>query len=147
MHEDLFDEGETVSLKRVARLMAVERIQGRPRRKKRGFGRAATRHPAGVKNLLERNFIALEPERKWVTEITTLEGKVFLFQPTPEPTIQRPVNQLVMAVRQDIAWLKSQLPHYNAQAAEQLDETALAICQVMGVLPEDYLAALKATDY
>lgn len=81
MHEDLYDEGETVSLNGVARLMAAERIQGWPRRKKRGFARAATSRPAGVKNLLERDFTALEPERKWVTDITeiaTLEGKLFL---------------------------------------------------------------------
>lgn len=34
-----------------------------------------------MSNLLERNFTALEPERKWVTDITeiaTLEGKLFL---------------------------------------------------------------------
>lgn len=81
MHEDLVDEGETVSLNRIARLMARERIQGWPRRKRRGFSRAATGRPAGVSNLLERNFTALEPERKWVTDITeiaTLEGKLFL---------------------------------------------------------------------
>lgn len=42
MHEDLLDEGETISLNRVARLMAAERIQGWPRRKKRGFGRSAS---------------------------------------------------------------------------------------------------------
>lgn len=70
MHEDLRDEGETVSLNRVARLMAAERIQGWPRRKRRGFGRAASGRPAGVKNLLERDFSAPEPERKWVTDIT-----------------------------------------------------------------------------
>ncbi len=49
MHEDLLDEGETVSLNRVARLMAAERIQGWPRRKRRGFGRATSGRPAGVK--------------------------------------------------------------------------------------------------
>ncbi len=65
-HEDLLDEGEVVSLNRVARLMTAERIQGWPRRKKRGFGRTTTGRPAGVKNLLERDFSALEPERKWV---------------------------------------------------------------------------------
>lgn len=37
MHEDLVDEGETVSLNRIARLMARERIQGWPRRKRRGL--------------------------------------------------------------------------------------------------------------
>lgn len=81
MHEDLLDEGETVSLNRVARLMATERIQGWPRRKRRGFGRVASGRPAGVKNLLERDFSAQEPERKWgtdITEIATLEGKLFL---------------------------------------------------------------------
>ena len=56
MHEDLLDEGEIVSLNRVARLMAAERIQGWPRRKRRGFGRATSGRPAGVKNLLERDF-------------------------------------------------------------------------------------------
>lgn len=81
MHEDLRDEGETVSLNRVARLMAAEQIQGWPRRKRRGFGRVASSRPAGVKNLLERDFTAQEPERKWVTDITeiaTQEGKLFL---------------------------------------------------------------------
>ncbi|WP_446678160.1 IS3 family transposase [Stutzerimonas nitrititolerans] len=81
MHEDLLDEGEVVSLNRVARLMAAERIQGWPRRKRHGFGRAVSGRPAGVKNLLERDFTAQEPERKWVTDITeiaTLEGKLFL---------------------------------------------------------------------
>jgi len=78
MHEDLLDEGETVSLNRVARLIAAERIQGWPRRKRRGFGRAASGSPVGVKNHLERDFNAQEPERKWftdITEIATLEGK------------------------------------------------------------------------
>lgn len=81
MHEDLLAEGETVTLNRVARLMAAERIQGWPRRRRRGFARASSSRPAGVNNLLERNFNALEPERKWVTDITeiaTLEGKLYL---------------------------------------------------------------------
>lgn len=64
MREDLLDEAETVSLNRVACLMCAERIQGWPRRKKRGLGRAAFGRPVGVKNLLERDFTALEPERK-----------------------------------------------------------------------------------
>ncbi|HBO7171442.1 TPA: IS3 family transposase [Pseudomonas aeruginosa] len=77
MHEDLLNRQPD----RGARLMAAERIQGWPRRKKRGFGRSASSRPAGVSNLLERDFIALEPKRKWVTDITeiaTLEGRLFL---------------------------------------------------------------------
>ena len=81
MHEDLLAEGENVSLNRVARLMAAERIQVWPLRRKRGFARASSGRPAGVDNLLERNFNVPEPERKWVTDITeiaTLEGKLYL---------------------------------------------------------------------
>jgi putative transposase len=58
MREGLVDEGEAISLNRVAHLMKVERIQGWPRRKKSGVGRVATCHPASLKNLLERRCIA-----------------------------------------------------------------------------------------
>jgi putative transposase len=80
MHEDLRDEGETASKNRIARLMAAEGLQGWPRRKNRRFGKRTAR-PEGVTNLLERDFTALEPESKWVTDITeiaTQEGKLFL---------------------------------------------------------------------
>ena len=81
MHEDLTDEGERLSLNRVARLMAGAGLQGWPRRRKRRFGAKPGVRPVGVSNLLERDFSASEPETKWVTDITeilTLEGKLFL---------------------------------------------------------------------
>jgi putative transposase len=81
MHEDLTDEGERVSLNRVARLMAGAGLQGWPRRRKRRFGGKPGVRPVGVENLLERDFTANEPETKWVTDITevhTDEGKLFL---------------------------------------------------------------------
>ena len=81
MHEDLTDEGESVSLNRVARLMASAGLQGWPRRRKRRFGGKPGIRPAGVTNLLERDFNANEPETKWVTDITevlTDEGKLYL---------------------------------------------------------------------
>jgi len=56
---------ETVGLNCVARLMGAERIQGWPRRKRRDSGRVANGRPAGVKSLLECDFTAQEPERKW----------------------------------------------------------------------------------
>lgn len=80
MHEDLQDEGKQASLNRVARLMSLHGIQGWPRKKGRGSKRKASR-PSGLKNHLERNFTALEPESKWVTDITeiaTQEGKLYL---------------------------------------------------------------------
>lgn len=81
MHEDLTDEGQIVSLNRVARLMARAGLQGWPRRRKRRFGGKPGTRPVGVQNLLERDFTANEPETKWVTDITeipTLEGKLHL---------------------------------------------------------------------
>ncbi len=81
MHEDLTDEGESVSLNRVVRLMAGADLQGWPPKRQRRFGGKPGVRPVGITNLLERNFSAHEPETKWVTDITeilTLEGKLYL---------------------------------------------------------------------
>ena len=81
MHEDLADEGKSASLNRVARLMAADGLQGWPRPKRRGQRAQPALTPPGVRNLLERDFTALEPETKWVTDITELktgEGKLYL---------------------------------------------------------------------
>lgn len=81
IHEDLGDEGKTASLNRVARLMARAGLQGWPRKKRRGQRAAPGLPPPGVSNLLERDFDALEPETKWVTDITEIatdEGKLYL---------------------------------------------------------------------
>lgn len=81
MHEDLIEEGETASKNRIARLMRVEGLQGWPRKKRRGQRGRPAATPAGIRNHLQRDFHALEPETKWVTDITELkthEGKLFL---------------------------------------------------------------------
>lgn len=81
MHEDLVEDGECVSINRVARLMACDGLQGWPRRRKRRAGGKPGARPSGVENLLERDFSANEPETKWVTDITevvTQEGKLYL---------------------------------------------------------------------
>ena len=81
VHEDLTDEGETASKNRIARLMAADGLAGWPRKKKRGVRGKPGLPPPGVQNLLERDFNALEPETKWVTDITEIktgEGKLYL---------------------------------------------------------------------
>jgi putative transposase len=81
MQEDLVDEGEVVSLNRVARLMAADGLQGWPRKKRRGQRAQPGLAPPDVRNWLERDFTALEPETKWVTDITEIktdEGKLYL---------------------------------------------------------------------
>lgn len=81
MQEDLAEEGRAASLNRVARLMAAHGLQGWPRPKRRGPRGKPVLTPPGVRNLLERDFNALEPETKWVTDITeikTQQGKLYL---------------------------------------------------------------------
>lgn len=81
MHEDLMEAGETASRNRIARLMAADGLQGWPRKKQRGQRGKPGLPPPGVGNLLERDFHALEPETKWVTDITEIptdEGKLYL---------------------------------------------------------------------
>ena len=81
MQEDLADEGQRIGLNRVARLMAADGLQGWPRPKRRGMRARPALTPPGVRNRLERDFTALEPETKWVTDITEIktgEGKLYL---------------------------------------------------------------------
>jgi putative transposase len=81
MQEDLADEGQRVGLNRVARLMAADGLQGWPCPKRQGTPARPALTPPGVRNRLKRDFTALEPETKWVTDITeikTREGKLYL---------------------------------------------------------------------
>lgn len=61
--------------------MAADGLQGWPHRKRRGRHATPAMTPPGVVNLLERDFLALEPETKWgtdITEIETQQGKLYL---------------------------------------------------------------------
>jgi len=73
MHEDLREAGETASQNRIARLMASAGLQGWPRKKKLGLRYPPVLTPVDVQNQLQHDFAALEPEAKWVTDITELK--------------------------------------------------------------------------
>ena len=78
--EDLKEDGERVSKKRVARLMHEEGLVGR---KKRRFVRTTdSKHNLPVSpNRLERDFTAQGPNQRWVGDISylrTTEGWLFL---------------------------------------------------------------------
>lgn len=80
MHEALTGEGETASPNRIARVMATHGVRGIPQRRQWRQKRNGTR-PAYVRNHLERDFTATEPNTKWVTDITyihTTEGWLYL---------------------------------------------------------------------
>jgi putative transposase len=61
MHEDLIEQGESASLDRLARLMATDGLQGWPRRKSRDQRGSPSLTPPSERNVVERNFAALEP--------------------------------------------------------------------------------------
>lgn len=66
---DLQDDGEQVSGKRVHRLMRLAGIQGVTRRRSfRTTRRGKEARP--VPDLVDRNFVATEPNRLWVADIT-----------------------------------------------------------------------------
>ena len=69
MHEVLTDEGETASRNRIARLMARDGLYGIPQRQRWRRKQSGIR-PAYVRNHLERDFTATDPNTKWVTDIT-----------------------------------------------------------------------------
>ena len=59
--------------RRTPYFQAEDGLQGWPRPKRRGQRGRPALTPPGVRNLLERDFTALEPETKWVTDITELK--------------------------------------------------------------------------
>jgi putative transposase len=67
--EELRYAGETCSPNRVARLMRGAGLQGIPQRR-RWRKKPSSQRPAGIQNHLERDFVAGEPNTKWVTDIT-----------------------------------------------------------------------------
>lgn len=80
MHEELGYEGETASPNLIARLMAHDGLHGVPQRRQWSKKRTGVR-PSTVRNYLERDFEAFEPNTKWVTDITyirTAEGWLYL---------------------------------------------------------------------
>ena len=65
MHEDLADEGERVSVNRVARLMPTQACRAGCGGASAASGGKPGARLSGVTNLLEREFSTNEPETKW----------------------------------------------------------------------------------
>lgn len=80
IRDELVYAGERCSLNRVARLMKCHQLVGIPALKQWRKRKSELR-PAHVQNHWERDFSALEPNQKWVTDITyirTGEGWLYL---------------------------------------------------------------------
>ena len=77
LHAELRDRGQSIARKRVARLM---REAAKRKRRRVLTTRRDPSHPVAP-NLLNRDFTAIEPNRKWVTDITyipTMQGWLYL---------------------------------------------------------------------
>jgi len=77
---DLAAEGERVSRQRIERLMKAANLRVRCKRQFRVTTKASSTHPL-AENLLNREFGTDRPNRKWVTDITSLpttEGWLYL---------------------------------------------------------------------
>jgi putative transposase len=80
IHEALQYAGETAGLNRIARLMAKNGLAGVPQRRRWRHKPSGVR-PLHVRNHLARDFMAHEPNTKWVVDITyirTGEGWLYL---------------------------------------------------------------------
>jgi len=72
MHAELVAQGQRVSLGRVERLMRENHIQAKQARRHKRT-RQHRENQAPEENILDRQFYALEPNRKWVSDITFIE--------------------------------------------------------------------------
>ena len=80
LHEALQQQGERVGRKRVMRLMRVEQLRGRPRRR---FTQTTAADPAAqpAPNVLAQTFTATAPNHVWagdITAIATSDGWLYL---------------------------------------------------------------------
>ena len=81
LHEDLKEDGEKVSRKRVLRLMKEDNVVGKQRRR-RFVVTTDSKHKLPIApNVLDRQFAVSHPNRAWVGDITylrTIEGWLYL---------------------------------------------------------------------
>jgi len=80
LHAELKDQGFLCSRKRVARLMREAAMSARRKRRRIVTTRRDASHPV-TPNVLDRDFTATAPNKKWVTDITyvpTAQGWLYL---------------------------------------------------------------------
>ena len=80
IHAELIEQGHPCGHNRVARLMRQHGIRAKQRRRRRRTTIRDGRHPVAP-NRLDRQFEAIAPDRKWLTDISyihTSEGDLYL---------------------------------------------------------------------
>lgn len=74
LYRNLHDEGISCSRKRVARLMRAEELSARSKRRRVITTKRDKTHPVAL-NILNRDFKAEEPNKRWVADITSIPTK------------------------------------------------------------------------
>jgi putative transposase len=101
VHDELRYEGQRCSRNRVARLMRAAGLRGIPQRR-RWRHKASGERPSHLRNHLDRNFVADEPNAKWVTDITYIRtGEGWLYLSVVIDLCSRIVVGWSMSPRQD----------------------------------------------
>lgn len=81
VHEDLRAQGEAVSRKRVVRLMRLEGLRARARKRFKSTTMSEHDQPVAA-NVLDRDFVADAPNQRWVADTTEFvigsSGKLYL---------------------------------------------------------------------
>jgi len=133
---DLYEAGERVSEKRVARLMHRAGIEALRRKKRRPVDEGVRPECAVAGNVLDRDFEASAPNQKWVADFTyidTAEGWLYLavvldlfsrrivgWSMKPEMTAQLVMDALIMAL-----WRRGkphELLHHSDQGSQYASE-------------------------
>ncbi len=86
---DMLAEGVSCGLHRVERLMRIQALKARPRRRRLPPDLGERQSAAVAPNVLDRSFEALAPNRKWIADFTyvwTAEGEASSTK-TASPTI------------------------------------------------------------
>ena len=81
MHDDLREQGEAVSRKRVVRLMQHEGLRARARKRFKSTTMSGHDQPVAA-NVLDRDFVAAAPNQRWVADtselVTGSSGELYL---------------------------------------------------------------------
>lgn len=136
VHRDLREAGERVGENRVARLMRCAGIEALRRRRRRPIDEGARPECAIAPNVLDRQFEAAAPNRRWVADFTyidTAEGWLYLavvldlfsrrivgWSMKPEMTAQLVMDALIMAL-----WRRGkpeELLHHSDQGSQYTSE-------------------------
>ena len=146
--EDLREWGHCVSVNRVARLMAAAGLVARPKRRRRpGEAAHLTQHTIAP-NLLQRQFEAEAPNRRWLADFTyiwTAEGWLYLavvldlfsrrvvgWSMKEEMTSQLVIDALLMAI-----WRRGspkELLHHSDQGSQYTSDDFQRVLAAQGIV-------------